>query len=41
VHVTGDLSKLEFLAYYFKGDKVVAACGMNKNAGILTIGAAM
>lgn len=29
-HVEGDVESLDFLKYYFKNNKVIAACGMGR-----------
>jgi len=40
-HVEGDLDKLEFIAYYIKGNQIVSAAAMNKSPMLMLLNAAM
>lgn len=40
-YVDGDLEKLEFIAYYIKGNQIVSAAAMNRNPMLMLINAAM
>ncbi len=41
VHITGDISKQTFLAWYFYNKKVVAAAAMNQPSAVMIINEAM
>lgn len=41
VHIDGSLEELKFVAYYIKGDKILAAAGLNRGADIHVIKEAM
>ena len=41
VHIEGDVSKADFIAYYLNNNKVVAAASMGRSPAIMVISEAM
>ena len=41
VHIEGSLDELKFLAYYLKGDRVLAAAGLQRTPDLMVLNEAM